>query len=825
MGALAHRLLAAGTLAVLAAGFSAAVVCAATDDTQTTDVRRALTLLNVVGEEYREGVADGAVVRSLEYEESRAFLAEAQDRLRQVDRLETSLGPDFARVQEAVKRKDPPEQVRAQLDRLRARLSELTGVQEEVFPTAPPSAARGRALFTENCVSCHGESADGRGPRAAELKPSPANFSDAQFMRQETPFDFFSVISLGKGGSPMPAWQDVLTLQDRWDLVSFLWTVEPGRDRLAEGQGIYLSQCVGCHGVVGDGHGANSAALLKPVAAMNTPASLARKTNNELFTALSNGIPGTPMPAYAGTLSAEQRWAVVAFLRFQSLGGDLGTSMAAAPEPSAVSPSRFAGLLRLLADEYDKTATADAATKQVEYAESTILLEQVEQQAPAVLAALREHTAAGADEVGAQISELGRAVRGRMPVMPVRMVAHAAATTVQQVLPAEASAPPAPDALAQTRRLLADALAAYGRDDPTTARTLLSDAYFQFEPLERRLAAAAPQITQRVEGNFLELRGVMNAPGAAQRAAAIAATIGRDLDEAQSALVPQGNAYALFFQSATIILREGFEVVLIIGALLAYMVKSGNAQMRRAIIAGTISGIVLSIATAYGIGRLFQGATGVAVEALEGVTLLLATVVLFWVSYWLISKAEADRWQRFIQGKVTAALSRGSGMALAGVALLAVYREGVETTLFYQALLGSAAGHQHEVVTGFLVGLVALGIVYVLFVRLGMRIPMRQFFFATSIFLYYLAFVFAGSGVAELQRAGWIPVTPVAGVPQIDFIGLYPTGESLTAQGILLVCLIYAVAVILRRRWRTSGDLGTVGGAKHAADRVKRIGY
>jgi high-affinity iron transporter len=293
---------------------------------------------------------------------------------------------------------------------------------------------------------------------------------------------------------------------------------------------------------------------------------------------------------------------------------------------------------------------------------------------------------------------------------------------------------------------------------------------------------------------------VLASPASFDRAVAIVAAIERDLDEAEATLAPHSGSYALFLQSATIILREGFEVVLIIGALLAYVVKSGNSQMRRSIQAGALGGIVLSVATAYIISRLFAGVSGVAVEALEGLTLLLAAAVLFWVSYWLISKAQADRWQRFIQGKLKAALSRGSGVALAGVALLAVYREGVETTLFYQALLGSAAGQQAEVAAGFVAGLVGLAIVYVVFVRLGLRVPMRQFFLATSAFLYYLAFTFAGTGIAELQRAGWVPLTPVAGFPQIDFIGLYPTVESLVAQAVLAVCLVYALIVTLRQR-------------------------
>ena len=80
-------------------------------------------------------------------------------------------------------------------------------------------------------------------------------------------------------------------------------------------------------------------------------------------------------------------------------------------------------------------------------------------------------------------------------------------------------------------------------------------------------------------------------------------------------------------------------------------------------------------------------------EVIEGATMLVAVAVLFSVSYWLISKVEAAKWQQFIRGKVNAALEHGGGTALAFVAFLAVYREGAETALFYQALFNEGTGN------------------------------------------------------------------------------------------------------------------------------------
>ena len=102
-----------------------------------------------------------------------------------------------------------------------------------------------------------------------------------------------------------------------------------------------------------------------------------------------------------------------------------------------------------------------------------------------------------------------------------------------------------------------------------------------------------------------------------------------------------------------------------------------------------------------------------------------------------------------------------------------------------------------------------------LYMRLGARLPLRQFFLVTGGLLYYLAVVFAGKGVAELQGAGWVRTTPVAWVPRIDLIGLYPTAETLAAQGALLLCVVYALFVTLRRARRDAvrrrcGDQGCI---------------
>ena len=177
-------------------------------------------------------------------------------------------------------------------------------------------------------------------------------------------------------------------------------------------------------------------------------------------------------------------------------------------------------------------------------------------------------------------------------------------------------------------------------------------------------------------------------------------------------------------------------------------------------------------------------------EALEGITMLIAVAVLFYVSYWVLSKIEADRWNAFLKSKMHDALTSESGVALASVAFLAVYREGFETILFYKALLSSAgSGEVGVVLAGIALGAAVLVILYVAINRYGMRLPMKPFFAVTGALLYYMAFVFAGQGIKDLQEAGLVGLTVLEGWPRWPQLGIYPTAQSLVLQGLLVVLL------------------------------------
>ena len=179
---------------------------------------------------------------------------------------------------------------------------------------------------------------------------------------------------------------------------------------------------------------------------------------------------------------------------------------------------------------------------------------------------------------------------------------------------------------------------------------------------------------------------------------------------------------------------------------------------------------------------------------------MIVTVgVLFYVSYWLLSKMEVAKWTSYVKQRMQVAVTGGSAFALASAAFLAVYREGFETVLFYKALFveGGAIGDTFLPVTaGIVIGGALLSLVYFAINRWGVKLPLKPFFGLTSAFLYYMAFVFAGKGVAELQDGQVLATTALLGWPRVAGLGIYPTVESMLAQGIMAVLAVVALVWI-----------------------------
>jgi high-affinity iron transporter len=349
----------------------------------------------------------------------------------------------------------------------------------------------------------------------------------------------------------------------------------------------------------------------------------------------------------------------------------------------------------------------------------------------------------------------------------------------------------------------------YSPASASVAKQEAADGFFAFEgsALDRELGAREPALYRELESQWMRLLADMDA-GRPQESVRLQGAHVLELLERGTRAAEAGSS--LFLDSMLIILREGFEAILVVSALAAYLVRIGQRSRCPYLCAGAALAVGASIALWIATRGVID-MTGSRREAFEGWTILVASGVLFWVSYWLISKAEADRWQAFVKSRVERAVGQGALFGLALLAFIVVFREGLETVLFYEAVAARArsASDQSLLLTGFLTGCGALAALFVSFQSIGPRIPMRAFFNVTGALLYFMAFRFAGAGIRELQEAGVVRQTQCGWIPDSTFLtqwlGVYPYVEPLALQGMLLGLAILALVIMARGQVVSAG--------------------
>ena len=494
---------------------------------------------------------------------------------------------------------------------------------------------------------------------------------------------------------------------------------------LARGAEVYQTQCASCHGMVGRGDGQAGVGLSPVPANLSDYRGLAGTTPLDFYRRITIGVAGTAMPAFESRLAAEDRWAVAV----------------------------YASTLRLPAAQGE------------------------------VPPALREFA------TSARMSDSALAAALLPDADPLSLEARArvaAIRTFDTSVPSSESTAPV---FALVRSRLDSALTQAAAGQATQASTTAFDAYMAFEQVERTVRAKNGSLANGLEAGFAALRTRAAGGATQEELRAIRTALLGDLENAERTITDQLSPLNLFLQSFVLLLREGLEAILVVGALMAFLLKTGAGHRRRDLHVGVGAAIGASLLTALLLETILD-VSQARQEALEGGVMLLATAMLFYVSYWLLSKMEVAKWNRFVKGRVQEAVSSGSALALASVAFLAVYREGFETVLFYKALFLTGSGSTLPVFLGMVAGGVCLAVVYLLINRFGVKIPLKPFFGFTSAFLYYMAFVFAGKGIAELQEGGLIRTTVLSWAPRIPALGIYPTVESLALQAVLLLLLL-----------------------------------
>lgn len=504
----------------------------------------------------------------------------------------------------------------------------------------------------------------------------------------------------------------------------------------ARGEALYAQLCANCHGAGGAGDGPAGAGLDPPPIDFTDRERADERSVFALYQVIEQGLEGTSMMSYRG-LPAEDLWALATYTGAIAYPGSLAARGQELLEGDAALRAKFD-------------------------------LERYVGQTPADLA-----------------GELGSAEDAAAIVAYLRR--HPEALQAQQL----------ESALATSRGLLRDAMAAYRAGDAARARELALSAYLDgFEPVEPLLSARDNPLMVRIEAAMAQLRSGLAANAEAEVLQAQVDQLDGLFAEAEQVLGQERTSAAASFVAAfTILLREGLEALLIVIAMIALLRKAERTEMLPWVHGGWLAALAAGVAT-WALATWVITISGASRELSEGFGSLLAALVLIWVGVWMHGKSHADAWQRYVRERLGHALGKSSGVFLLGLVFVVVYREVFETILFFAAIWNQ--GSQGSVIAGGATAALALVAIGWAMMRYSRTLPIGTFFRYSSLLIAALAVVLIGKAVSALQEAGYLPVSWLDGWPRVELLGLYPTLEGVAAQ--VLVAVVLAASFALSNR-------------------------
>jgi high-affinity iron transporter len=245
--------------------------------------------------------------------------------------------------------------------------------------------------------------------------------------------------------------------------------------------------------------------------------------------------------------------------------------------------------------------------------------------------------------------------------------------------------------------------------------------------------------------------------------------------------------------------REGLEALLVLAALLAFLDRTGQKNRASWVWSGAGLGLGASVGVAVAISILMTGLIAASASTLvEGLTGLVAAVLMLTFGAWLHRKASVKNWNLWLRDQMEKV--GDSPWALGLLAFLAVLREGSETVIFFWGLAGSLS--TGDLLLGIAGALAVLAVLGVLLIGFSQRLPLRWFFPLATALIYFLAVKILGQSLGSLQSSGWVSATPLGFGAPFDAVGFIPTWETALPQVILTVILAALVLVPLVRNRR-----------------------
>lgn len=508
---------------------------------------------------------------------------------------------------------------------------------------------------------------------------------------------------------------------------------------ITRGKSIYALNCSSCHGMSGAGNGQLARNFSPPPADFTDDSLMADISAFQVYNTIRIGVMGTAMPPFP-QLSEQDAWDIAFYIETLKFGTNHHPKQA------------YAHL-------FDQVATKMTLAEVATLSDHKLLerLGTDKYKAEQALIAIRSHSGDG----------------------------HTGS-------------------LALASQLVSASVLSYQKGDFTTAKQKALAAYLDgIEPVEAQLRTKSPRFTSRLEQQMLGYQSTIDRQAPAEKVAK-EADIALALISSAVHMLQGGKLtfWLAFLLSGSILLREGLEAFLIIAVILALVRKTGARKALWWIHGGWLIAIILGF-MGWFLSDWVLNIGGQNREMMEGLVTLFAVCVLVSAGLWLHNKSHAKHWKKFVEEKIGKLLQKENMIGLGLFSFMVVFREAFESILFLQAVrLETTPDKQSAIGLGVLAALAAIALFVVVFLKFSARIPIRLLFRYSSWMIVVLAVILIGDGVHAIQEAGFIPVTPFAFHFQLDWLGLYPTTQTLIPQ-ILLIALVtviwYTARIQLRR--------------------------
>ncbi|HVO40162.1 MAG TPA: FTR1 family protein [Spirochaetia bacterium] len=345
---------------------------------------------------------------------------------------------------------------------------------------------------------------------------------------------------------------------------------------------------------------------------------------------------------------------------------------------------------------------------------------------------------------------------------------------------------------------------ALAHDDQRQAADLMQEFIAAWPVAEGTVKTRSEDAYRQTEEDMSAAAGLlMSGPEARARAT----TLVNGMIDRLGRLEQGGTVYTAW-DAGLILLREGMEALLVLAALLAMLRKAGAPHGTGWIWSGAGVGILASCLLAVLLVFVVSAASaGNTRERMEGFVGLASVALMITVGAWLHRRSGLQSWNAFIKNRVGGALAAGSMWSLFSLACLAVLREGAESVVFYIGIAGSIP--LASLLAGIGGALAVLVVVGFLIIRFSVRLPLRWFFLAATLLIYYLAFKIAGESLHALQVAGALSSHEETALPSVPALGMFRTWETFLPQAAVLLLVLSEMLITELKRIVGRGEAAT----------------